>query len=310
LPVCDVVMPRPARTSSRHAVPAGASGEPARYTTLIDTTELARHGGDPAFVVVDVRHDLAQPGYGENAYAQAHVPGAVFAHIDRDLSAPATGRNGRHPLPTPEAAAAVFGRLGIDTTKQVVAYDQGSGVYAARLWWMLRWLGHDNVAVLDGGFAKWSREGRPVESEARAAKPATFLPARVRPTVNATGVAASLPRHDLVLLDARAAERYRGDVEPLDPVAGHIPGALNRPHSRNVAADGTFRSATELLGEFEAMLHGRSPGDVVHYCGSGVSACHNILAMTIAGYPLTRLYPGSWSEWCADPKRPVAKGQV
>ena len=310
MPVCDVVMPRPARTSSRHAVPAGASGEPARYTTLIDTTELARHGGDPAFVVVDVRHDLAQPGYGENAYAQAHVPGAVFAHIDRDLSAPATGRNGRHPLPTPEAAAAVFGRLGIDTTKQVVAYDQGSGVYAARLWWMLRWLGHDNVAVLDCGFAKWSREGRPVESEARAAKPATFLPARVRPTVNATGVAASLPRHDLVLLDARAAERYRGDVEPLDPVAGHIPGALNRPHSRNVAADGTFRSATELLGEFEAMLHGRSPGDVVHYCGSGVSACHNILAMTIAGYPLTRLYPGSWSEWCADPKRPVAKGQV
>ena len=310
MPVCDVVMPRPARTSSRHAVPAGASGEPARYTTLIDTTELARHGGDPAFVVVDVRHDLAQPGYGENAYAQAHVPGAVFAHIDRDLSAPATGRNGRHPLPTPEAAAAVFGRLGIDTTKQVVAYDQGSGVYAARLWWMLRWLGHDNVAVLDGGFAKWSREGRPVESEARAAKPATFLPARVRPTVNATGVAASLPRHDLVLLDARAAERYRGDVEPLDQVAGHIPGALNRPHSRNVAADGTFRSATELLGEFEAMLHGRSPGDVVHYCGSGVSACHNILAMTIAGYPLTRLYPGSWSEWCADPKRPVAKGQV
>jgi thiosulfate/3-mercaptopyruvate sulfurtransferase len=303
-------MPRPARTSSRHAVPAGASGEPARYTTLIDTTELARHGGDPAFVVVDVRHDLAQPGYGENAYAQAHVPGAVFAHIDRDLSAPATGRTGRHPLPTPEAAAAVFGRLGIDTTKQVVAYDQGSGVFAARLWWMLRWLGHDNVAVLDGGFAKWSREGRPVESEARAAKPATFLPARVRPTVNATGVAASLPRHDLVLLDARAAERYRGDVEPLDPVAGHIPGALNRPHSRNVAADGTFRSATELLGEFEAMLHGRSPGDVVHYCGSGVSACHNILAMTIAGYPLTRLYPGSWSEWCADPKRPVAKGQV
>jgi thiosulfate/3-mercaptopyruvate sulfurtransferase len=302
-------MPRPARTSSRHAVPAGASGEPARYTTLIDTTELARHGGDPAFVVVDVRHDLAQPAYGENAYAQAHVPGAVLAHIDRDLSAPATGRIGRHPLPTPEAAA-VFGRLGIDTTKQVVAYDQGSGVYAARLWWMLRWLGHDNVAVLDGGFAKWSREGRPVESEARAAKPATFLPARVRPTVNATGVAASLPRHDLVLLDARAAERYRGDVEPLDPVAGHIPGALNRPHSRNVAADGTFRSATELLGEFEAMLHGRSPGDVVHYCGSGVSACHNILAMTIAGYPLTRLYPGSWSEWCADPKRPVAKGQV
>jgi thiosulfate/3-mercaptopyruvate sulfurtransferase len=204
----------------------------------------------------------------------------------------------------------MFGRLGIDTTKQVVAYDQNSGVFASRLWWMLRWLGHEHVAVLDGGFAKWSREGRPTDTEPHMARPQRFVPRCVRPTVNATGIAASLPRHDLVLLDARAAERYRGETEPMDPVAGHIPGALNRPHSRNVAADGTFRSATELRGEFDAMLHGRSPADVVHYCGSGVSACHNLLAMTIAGYPLTRLYPGSWSEWCADPKRPVARGQV
>jgi thiosulfate/3-mercaptopyruvate sulfurtransferase len=302
-------MPRPPRTSARHGAPATTS-KPARYTTLIGTADVARLLDDPALVVVDVRHDLGKPAYGESAYAQGHVPRAVFAHVDRDLSAPATGRNGRHPLPAPEAAAMVFGRLGIDATKQVVAYDQGSGIFAARLWWMLRWLGHDNAAVLDGGYAKWSSEGRPLESEVRAAKCTQFLPDRVRPTLNAIGIAASLPRHGLVLLDARAAERYRGDVEPLDPVAGHIPGALNRPHSRNVAAGGTFRPASELRAEFDAMLHGRSPADVVHYCGSGVSACHNILAMTIAGYPLTRLYPGSWSEWCADPKRPVAKGQV
>ena len=302
-------MPRPARPSRAASAPA-ASAEP-RYGTLIATGDLAHYLGDPAFVIVDVRHDLAKPErFGEDAYAQSHVPGAVFAHVDRDLSAPTTGRNGRHPLPTPEAASAVFGRLGIDATKQVVVYDQGSGIYASRLWWMLRWLGHENVAVLDGGFAKWTRESRAVERDARVATPAKFVARRVRPTVNASGIAASLPRHALVLLDARAAERYRGDAEPLDPVAGHIPGALNRPHSRNIAADGTFRPATELRAEFDAMLHGRAPADVVHYCGSGVSACHNVLAMTIAGYPLTRLYPGSWSEWCADPKRPIARGQV
>jgi thiosulfate/3-mercaptopyruvate sulfurtransferase len=302
-------MPRPARSIRATSAPP-AVAEP-RYRALIGTADLVRHLGDPLFVIVDVRHDLGEPDmYGVRAYADSHVPGAVFSHVDRDLSATTTGRNGRHPLPSPEASAAVFGRLGIDTAKQVVAYDQGSGVYASRLWWMLRWLGHENVAVLDGGFAKWTAEARPVESEPRTATPANFAPVRVRPTVNATGIAASLPRHALVLLDARAAERYRGDVEPLDPVAGHIPGALNRPHSRNVAADGTFRPAGELRAEFDAMLHGRSPGDVVHYCGSGVSACHNILAMTIAGHPLTRLYPGSWSEWVSDPRRPIARGQV
>ncbi|MGE5105098.1 MAG: sulfurtransferase, partial [Betaproteobacteria bacterium] len=146
--------------------------------------------------------------------------------------------------------------------------------------------------------------------ERKAVSPTTFVPSNVRPTLNASGIAASLPRHDLLLLDARSAERYRGEVEPHDPVAGHIPGALNRPYGRNVAADGTFRSARELRSEFDAMLHGRSADDVVHYCGSGVSACHNLLAMAIAGYPLTRLYPGSWSEWCADPARPIAKGQI
>ena len=231
-------------------------------------------------------------------------------HLDRDLSAAKTGRNGRHPLPTPEAAARVFGRLGIDATKQVVAYDQRDGMFASRIWWMLRWLGHDKAAVLDGGFDKWQREGRPTATDASVPRPVMFKPAHVRPTVGATGVAESLPRHALLLLDARAAERYRGDVEPIDAVAGHIPGALNRPYARNTHADGTFRPARELRSEFDAMLHGRDASDVVHYCGSGVSACHNVLAMAVAGYPLTRLFPGSWSEWSSDPARPVAKGQV
>ena len=283
----------------------------ASWSTLIDTDALAAHVADPAFVVVDVRHDLAKPDdFGDAVYAQSHIPGARFAHVDRDLSARKTGRNGRHPLPSPESAAALFGRLGIDTSKQVVAYDQGNGMFASRLWWMLRWLGHDRVAVLDGGFAKWQREGKPVSADIPAVQPTTFTPTRVRPTVSATGVAASLPRHALLLLDARAAERYRGDVEPLDPVAGHIPGAINRPYTRNVGADGTFRSARELRAEFDAMLHGRAPDDLVHYCGSGVSACHNVLAMTVAGYPLTRLYPGSWSEWVAEPQRPVSRGRI
>ena len=303
-------MTRASRTPGRKAGDGGPYAETS-LSTLIDTEELAAHLDDPAFVIVDVRHDLARPDtFGDDAYAEAHIPGARFAHVDRDLSAAKSGFNGRHPLPTPEAAAALFGRLGIDSSKQVVVYDLGSGMFASRLWWMLRWLGHDRAAVLDGGFAKWQREGRPVSADTPAVRATTFVPTHVRPTVSATGVAASLPRHGLLLLDARAAERFRGDVEPLDPVAGHIPGALNRPYTRNIAPDGTFRSPRELRVEFEAMLHGRPPDDLVHYCGSGISATHNLLAMTIAGYPLTRIYPGSWSEWVSDPRRPVAKGQV
>ena len=294
----------------RAAAPRSAGQAPATDSTLVETAELAPHLGDPRLVIVDVRHDLADSAFGEAAYAKSHIPGAVFAHVDRDLSAPRSPHSGRHPLPTPEAAAKLFGRLGIGATKQVVAYDQGNGVYASRLWWMLRWLGHDSVAVLDGGFAKWMREGRPVSTDVPHVAPAKFVATNVLPTVNATGIAASLPRHGLLLLDARTAERYRGDAEPIDPVAGHIPGALNRPYTRNIHDDGTFRSPRELRSEFEGMLHGRAPDDLVHYCGSGVTACHNLLAMTIAGYPLTRLYPGSWSEWITDRRRPIAKGQI
>ncbi|MBS0325014.1 MAG: sulfurtransferase [Proteobacteria bacterium] len=303
------------RTSHRSPARTTLSGpaDATAHSTLIGTEALARRidDRDAGLVVVDVRHMLADPEHwGEAEYAKGHLPGAVFAHVDRELSAAKNGRNGRHPLPTPEAAADTFGRLGIGPSSQVVAYDQDNGMYAARLWWMLRWLGHDAVAVLDGGYAQWTREGRPVETAAARRAHARFTPHAVLPTVSATGVAASLPRHALLLLDARGAERYRGDVEPLDAVAGHIPGAINRPYTRNVGADGRFRAAHDLREEFEGMLHGRSADDLVHYCGSGISACHNVLAMAVAGYPLTRLYPGSWSEWSSNPKRPVAKGQV
>ena len=279
------------------------------FTTLITPAALAERLPDPALVVVDVRHDLARPErWGEDQYRAAHIPGARFAHIDRDLSAQKTGRNGRHPLPAPEVAAARFGRLGVAPGAQVVAYDQGNGMFASRLWWMLRWLGHDAVAVLDGGFERWTREGRPVSVDVPPPAGATFVPGPVRPTASAGEIERALGSGALTLVDARVAERYRGDVEPLDPVAGHIPAARNRPYGHNVNADATFKAPDVLRREFVALV-GDTPLDrVVHYCGSGVTGCHNVLAMEIAGLAGTRLYPGSWSEWCADPSRPVATG--
>jgi thiosulfate/3-mercaptopyruvate sulfurtransferase len=279
------------------------------FTTLITTDELAGRIGSPDLVICDVRHDLAHPDdWGHAQYRAGHIPGAVFVHLDRDLSAERTGRNGRHPLPTPEAAAATFGRLGIGSGKQVVVYDQGGGMFAARLWWMLRWLGFDTVAVLDGGFAKWQREGHPTSSDPGQPVAASFLIRKVTPTVNATGVLASLHRRTLLLVDARAPERYRGETEPIDPVAGHIPGAHNRPYVLNLNPDGTFKHAAFLRAEFDALLDGTAPEQVVHQCGSGVTGCHNLLAMEVAGLPGSQLYAGSWSEWCADPSRPVERG--
>jgi len=279
------------------------------FTTLISTGDLASRLHDNSLVILDVRHDLAQPdAWGETRYRAGHVPGARFVHLDRDLSAPKTGTNGRHPLPEPEVAAATFGRLGIGAATQVVAYDQQQGMYAARVWWMLRWLGHDAVAVLDGGFDKWRREGRPVTAELPAVRAATFVPHRVGQVVTARDVLASLSDRSLVVVDARSPERYRGEIEPLDPVPGRIPGSINRPGSQNLAPDFTFKPATELRAEFERLLAGAPLDRVVHSCGSGVTACHNALAMEIAGLPASRLYAGSWSEWCADPSRPVARG--
>lgn len=278
------------------------------FRTLISTDDLETRLAQPDFVVCDVRHDLARPAWGREQYDAGHIPGAVFVDLDHDLSAPLTGRNGRHPLPTPEVAAAAFGRLGIGPGKQVIAYDQAGGAFAARLWWMLQWLGFEAAAVLDGGYAKWTGEGRAVSTEASEPAAAKFVIRRVTPTVNASGVMASLARQALVILDARAPERFRGEKEPLDPVAGHIPGARNRPYTQNLNADGTFKHAAFLRAEFGAVLDGASEDLVVHQCGSGVTACHNILAMEIAGLHGTRLYPGSWSEWCADPSRPVEVG--
>ncbi len=299
------------------------------YSTLISPAGLAAlldgagGAGSPRTVVVDVRHDLAQPErWGEEQYRASRIPGARFAHLDRDLSGPKTGRNGRHPLPSPGEATALFGRLGIDAGTQVVAYDQGPGMFAARLWWMLRWLGHEAAAVLDGGFARWQREGHPAETGeipgaavaverpgSGAAAPRVFVPRVTLPTASVQDVLDSLPTHARFVVDARAPERFRGEVEPLDPVAGHIPGAHNWPHARNVEADGRFKPAAELAGAFAEFLGPTPPEHVVHHCGSGVTACHNILAMMHAGYPATTLFPGSWSEWVADPSRPVATGR-
>lgn len=279
------------------------------HSTLISTATAAALLADPAVVVCDVRHDLAQPDHwGETQYRAGHLPGARFVHLDRDLSAPRNGHNGRHPLPGPGDAAALFGRLGIGTGTQVIAYDQNNGMYASRLWWMLRWLGHDAVAVLDGGIAKWQREGRPLSTAVPAPHPAPFSMRTPLATASAQDVLDSLAAHSRFIIDARPPERFRGDIEPMDPVAGHIPGAHNWPYAQNVGSDGVFKPRAELAAGFAAFLGATPPSAVIQQCGSGVTACHNVLAMAVAGYPLTTLYPGSWSEWVADAGRPVATG--
>ena len=279
-----------------------------KYTTLISTGDLARHLDDPAFVVVDCRHNLSDVDAGERLYRAAHIPGARFMHMDRELSGAKTGRNGRHPLPDVASFMTTLGRAGIDRSKQVIAYDQNSGMWASRLWWLLRWLGHDAVAVLDGGLDKWIAEGRPQTSEPPAPQPTTFAAAPLGAAASAGEIVSHLNDGSIFVLDARAPERYRGDLEPLDPIAGHIPGAHNRPYGENLTPQGVFKPAALLRSEFEALLGTTSPSAVVHHCGSGVTACHNVLAMAVAGLAGSRLYPGSWSEWIADPARPVARG--
>lgn len=278
------------------------------YTTLISTDALAANLGDPNLVIVDCRHNIADVEQGTNAYRAAHLPGAFFLHMDRDLSGVKTGKNGRHPLPDIATLAAALGRIGIDATKQVVAYDQNGGMWASRLWWTLLWLGHHRVAVLDGGVDKWTAEQRPLSADLPTARATTFVPKPPRPTASAQEILEHLGDDTLTVLDARAPERYRGDMEPIDPVAGHIPGAISRPYGANLTPQGTFKSPEALRHEFEAQLADRTPASVVHQCGSGVTACHNLLAMAIAGLPGSRLYPGSWSEWSSDTSRPVARG--
>jgi thiosulfate/3-mercaptopyruvate sulfurtransferase len=274
-------------------------------STLVSTGELAANL--VKWRVFDCRHDLAKPDLGEQQYREGHIPGALFAHLDRDLSGRKTGKNGRHPLPEPQDFEKWLEKTGLTPKDQAVCYDAGNGSMAARLWWMLRWIGHDQVAVLDGGFAKWTQEGRPVNIDVPLFTPLNYpLKPRKDFTVDAATVVKNLNK--LFLLDARAPARYRGEQEPIDPVAGRIPGAKNRFNSDNLSAQGVFKDKESLRKDFLAVLGNRSPSEVIHYCGSGVSACHNLLAMEVAGLKGGKLYPGSWSEWSADPKRPQERG--
>jgi thiosulfate/3-mercaptopyruvate sulfurtransferase len=280
----------------------------AKYTTLVDSPTLSSLLASPQVCVVDCRFDLAKPAAGEAEYQQSHIPGAVYAHLDRNLSGPKTGANGRHPLPSPDALKSTLGGFGIDAGVQVVAYDQDTGMYASRLWWLLRWMGHTAVAVLDGGLAKWTAEHRPTRSGTESREPRIFSGApdatMLVETMDIAAVAASA---DARLVDARAPERYRGDIEPIDPVAGRIPGAVNHFYLRNLS-EGRFLSPRSLREQWRCTL-GDVPADhVVCYCGSGVTACHDVLALEHAGLSGARLYPGSWSEWVADPNRPVERG--
>jgi thiosulfate/3-mercaptopyruvate sulfurtransferase len=280
---------------------------------LVDAATLERLRGAQEVVVVDVRHDLMKPGAGREAYAAGHIPGAFFLHLDQDLSGPQRtpeGRFlGRHPLPDRARLAARLGALGVGDRTLLVAYDEADGMYASRLWWLSLWLGHADVAVLDGGLRAWQAAGFPLSSDVPRATPRALSAGQpLVATIDADEIERALGTPRLRVIDARAGERYRGDVEPLDAKAGHIPGALNRPFKMNVDANGRFKPAAELRSAFEPLVAGTTADARVSQCGSGVTACHNILAMAVAGLPLARLYAGSWSEWSSSPARPVATG--
>lgn len=269
------------------------------------------HLKDPDWVVFDCRHDLADHGKGGRLYAAGHVPGAHFAAVETMLSGVKTGSNGRHPLPSPQDFAAFLARHGVTPGRQIVAYDDVGGMYAARLWWLARWVGLGRVALLDGGWPKWTAEARMVAADASRPVPAAPISIRLneRSVWSADEVSRHLTDPDFLLIDARAGERYRGEVEPMDPVAGHIPGAVHRFYRANLNADLTLRPAVELRREFMDLIGERSPGQVGHQCGSGITACANLFAMEYAGLGDSKLYAGSWSEWVSDPSRPVATGE-
>ncbi|HEX2544053.1 MAG TPA: sulfurtransferase [Ramlibacter sp.] len=294
------------------------------YSTLISPEQLmALQAAKARLMVFDCTFDLMDPAKGEKQYLQAHIPGAVYADLDHALSDKGTpdvqtgepqphagaASGGRHPLPSREKFAMWLSRVGLANDMQAVVYDRNGANYCGRLWWMLKWAGHEAVAVLDGGLQAWQAAGGEVRA---GAEPSHFqsnfeLGEPLRRLVGTGEVAAGL-NGGQTLIDARAPQRFRGEVEPLDPVAGHIPGALNRPFAQNIGPDGKFKPPQQLRAEFEQLLAGRDPAGVVHHCGSGVSAVPNVIAMELAGYPPAGLYAGSWSEWCRDPKLPVAKG--
>jgi thiosulfate/3-mercaptopyruvate sulfurtransferase len=279
------------------------------FTTLISSDRLAQSLADPDWVVIDCRFVLAEPAAGERAYRQGHIPGARYAHLERDLSAQVSTASGRHPLPDREGLAAKLGAWGVTPASQVVVYDDANGAMAARLWWLLRWLGHEAAALLDGGWGQWVKEGRPVSTDAAPSCRTAFSARQALvKRLSTAEVQGAMLRRTIYLLDARAPERFRGEIEPIDAVAGHVPGAVNRPLQCNLGADGRFLPAAELRRQFLKQLGDVAPVQVVHMCGSGVTACHNLLAMEHAGLYGSRLYAGSWSEWIRDPGRPVARG--
>lgn len=279
-------------------------------TTFLSPAELAPHQNDPNWRVIDCRFDLAKPGWGREDYARAHIPGAVFADLNLELSSPITPATGRHPLPDPEAFIELMCRLGISNQTQVVVVDTAAGAFAARLWWMLScWFEHPSVAVLEGGFTRWQHEGYPVASGSETPPHGNFSR---NPQSNCYVTAAEVNalRHNTQyrLIDARSPERYRGESEPIDRLAGHIPGAVNRPHTQNLARGGLLEQPETLRQQFLDLLAGLPASQAIVYCGSGVTSCLHLVTMQHIGLPGSRLYVGSWSEWIGDPKRPIAIG--
>lgn len=281
------------------------------FDTLVETETLAAHLTDPGWAVFDCRSVIGDPSAGPRAFASSHIPGARHIHLELELSSPVTPETGRHPLPDPAAFAAILGRAGVDAGVQMVAYDDSGGAHAARLWWLARWLGHTQVAVLNGGWQQWLKENRPVSMEAPSPTARAFdCSEAARDCWVSTDEVLELVRGRKrgILLDARSATRFRGEQETIDPVAGHVPGAVNLPHAGNVAEDGRFKNPTDLRQRFEQALGGLRPEQAISMCGSGVTACQTLLAMEAAGLHGARLYAGSWSEWIRDAARPVARG--
>lgn len=279
------------------------------YTTIISAQELARHIHDTGWVIFDCRFSLSDPEAGSKAYRFGHLAGARYAHLDRDLSSAITAFTGRHPLPDFNLLARKLGLWGVSNASQIVVYDDAGGAFAARMWWVMRYMGHERVALLDGGMQQWRQQGFPTTTALPALKPTAFRPYLDQSKwLNALQVRNGLARKTIRLIDARTPERYRGEQEPIDPVAGHIPGAVNRAFQLNLDASGRFKPAEELNAQFSKLIGGTCPQQVVHMCGSGVTACHNLLAMEIAGLKGSKLYAGSWSEWIRDKNRPVATG--
>lgn len=278
------------------------------YTTIISTDELASILTAPGIILVDCRFDLMDPDWGECEYQQLHIPGAVYVNLDKDLSGSKSQSTGRHPLPALEDVVQTFSRLGINNNSQVIAYDATSGSFAARLWFMLNWLGHSRVAVLDGGFPKWHAEGKPIEEGINQNPPGNFTG-----SPDSSMIVTSVEMEKIHLdpewkiIDARSAERYAGETEPIDPVAGHIPNAVNRFHGLNITSQGIYNSPAQLRKEFNALINNTDPDKVVVYCGSGVTSCHHLIAMKIAGLKPAKLYAGSWSEWIRNPAHPIHK---